>query len=67
MLLPLLAILLENNGVSSTVNGLHATGLYIGILVASPFLEGPLRKFGYKPMIIAGGFTVITSLFLFTI
>lgn len=65
MLLPLIAIILENRGVSSTINGLHATGLYIGILLASPFMEAPLRKYGYKPLIIAGGLTVIISLFLF--
>ena len=44
MLLPLLAIILEQNGVPSSVNGLHATGLYIGIILASPFMEKPLRK-----------------------
>lgn len=65
MLLPLIAIILENRGVSSTVNGLHATGLYLGVLLASPFMEAPLRKFGYKPLIITGGLIVIISLFLF--
>ncbi|GAA0450446.1 MFS transporter [Alkalibacillus silvisoli] len=67
MLLPLIAVLLEEQGVSSTINGLHATALYIGILIISPFLEPPLRKFGYKPVIIVGGILVFSSLFFFTI
>ncbi|WP_026693522.1 MFS transporter [Peribacillus kribbensis] len=65
MLLPLLAVIFEKHGVSSSINGLHATGLYIGILLASPFMEAPLRKLGYKKMIIIGGCTVFVSLFLF--
>ncbi|GEL78135.1 MFS transporter [Tenuibacillus multivorans] len=67
MLLPLIAVLLEQNGISSSVNGIHATALYIGILLISPFLEKPLRTFGYKPMILVGGALVFTSLFFFTI
>ncbi|ELK48903.1 MFS transporter [Bacillus sp. SB49] len=65
MLLPLLAIILEQNGISSSVNGLHATGLYIGILLASPFMEKPLRRIGFKPMIMIGGALVVVSLALF--
>lgn len=62
MLLPLISIILEQNGVSSSVNGLHATGLYLGVLIASPFMEKPLRKFGYKPMILIGGMLVFISM-----
>ena len=39
MLLPLLAIMLEQAGVSSALNGLNAAALYIGILLASPLLK----------------------------
>ncbi|WP_029425208.1 MFS transporter [Alkalibacillus haloalkaliphilus] len=67
MLLPLIAVLLEEQGVSSTINGLHATALYIGILIVSPFLEPPLRKYGYKPIILFGGVIVFSSLFFFTL
>lgn len=67
MLLPLLAILLEDMGVSSSMNGLHATGLYIGVLIASPFMEKPLHRFGYKPMIVTGGALVFISLLLFPV
>ena len=65
MLLPLIAVILENSGISSSLNGLNATALYIGILLVSPFMEQPLRKFGYKPVIIFGGLMVIVSLALF--
>lgn len=65
MLLPLLAIILEQNGVASSVNGLHATGLYIGVLIISPFLEKPMKKFGFKPIIVIGGMLVFISLALF--
>ncbi|WP_299088921.1 MFS transporter [uncultured Metabacillus sp.] len=65
MLLPLIAVIFENNGVSSALNGLNATALYIGILLVSPFMEYPLRKFGFKPIIILGGAIVAVSLGLF--
>lgn len=65
MLLPLIAIIFEQDGISSTMNGLNATALYIGILLASPFMEGPLRRFGYKPIILTGGLIVVLSLAFF--
>ncbi|MGM9955980.1 MAG: MFS transporter [Peribacillus sp.] len=65
MLLPIIAVIFENDGLSSSLNGLHAASLYIGILLISPFMEAPLRRFGYKPLILFGGLTVILSLALF--
>lgn len=65
MLLPLIAIIFEQDGISSTMNGLNATALYLGILLASPFMEAPLRKFGYKPIILSGGIIVAMSLAFF--
>lgn len=65
MLLPLIAVIFEKSGVSSSLNGLHATALYIGILLISPFMEQPLRKYGYKPVIILGGAMVMGALILF--
>jgi MFS family permease len=67
MLLPLLSILLEEAGVSSSMNGLNASALYIGILFASPFIEKPVRKYGYKPAIAVGLFLVIVSITLIPI
>ncbi|MGR5967737.1 MFS transporter, partial [Bacillus paranthracis] len=66
MLLPAIAMIFEQEGVSSSINGIHATALYIGILVISPFLEKPMQRFGMKPIIVIGGFLVIISLFFFT-
>ena len=65
MLLPLISVIFERDGVSSALNGLNATGLYIGTLLVSPFMEAPLRRFGYKPIIIVGGMLVFFSLLLF--
>ncbi|WP_307150131.1 MFS transporter [Robertmurraya andreesenii] len=67
MLMPLIAIIFEQDGLSSSINGLHATGIYIGILLISPFMEKPLQKFGFKPTIIFGGLIVIASLALFPV
>ncbi|KWW15539.1 MFS transporter [Peribacillus simplex] len=67
MLLPVIAIIFESDGISSSLNGFHAASLYIGILLISPFMEAPLRKYGYKPLIIFGGATVILSLALFPV
>src|SRR5690606_37072073 len=65
MLLPLIAVIFEQDGVSSALNGLSATGLYIGTLVIAPFMEPQLRRFGFKPIIIFGGGLVVLSLLLF--
>ncbi|MCT4475722.1 MFS transporter [Peribacillus frigoritolerans] len=67
MLLPIIAIIFENDGISSSLNGFHAASLYLGILLISPFMEAPLRKYGYKPLILFGGITVILSLALFPV
>ncbi|PLS05798.1 MFS transporter [Neobacillus cucumis] len=65
MLLPLIAVIFEKSGLSPSLNGLNATALYIGILLVAPFMEMPLRKYGYKPVIIWGGGLVVISLALF--
>lgn len=65
LLLPLISIIFERDGVSASLNGFTATGIYIGTLLISPFVEAPLRRWGYKPMIIFGGALVIASLLMF--
>lgn len=65
MLLPLIAVIFEQDGVSSTLNGLSATGLYIGIIIVAPFMEPQLRRFGFKPLILVGGAMVIMALLAF--
>lgn len=66
MLLPAIAMIFEQEGIRSSINGIHATALYIGILFVSPWLEKPMQRFGMKPIIVIGGFLVIISLFFFT-
>ncbi|WP_233448918.1 MFS transporter [Paenilisteria weihenstephanensis] len=65
LLLPLISIIFEEHGISSGLNGFHATGIYIGVLIVSPFIEAPLHRFGYKPIIIVGGGLVAVALLLF--
>ncbi|RXT05709.1 MFS transporter [Ammoniphilus sp. CFH 90114] len=59
--LPLLSIMIEKAGHSSILNGWNAAALYIGMFVASFFVEKPLRRFGYKPMILFGIIVVLIS------
>ncbi|GGB10716.1 MFS transporter [Macrococcus hajekii] len=65
MLLPLISFIFERDDVPSFINGLHATSLYIGVFLTSLFLEGLLRKWGFKPLIITGGAIVTLSFLLF--
>ncbi|TDM00712.1 MFS transporter [Macrococcus carouselicus] len=67
MLLPLISFIFERDHVPSIVNGMHATSLYIGVFLTSLFLEGLLRKWGFKPLIITGGLLVSLSFLLFPI
>lgn len=67
MLAPVIAIIFEQDGVSSSINGLHATAIYIGILLVSPFMERPLQRFGYKRIISVGALLVIAAFALFPV
>lgn len=65
MLLPLLSILLEDAGTSAALNGFNASALYIGVLLASPFIEKPMERYGYRPILITGLLVVGIPLLLF--
>ncbi len=67
MLLPLISILLEQAGTAPAMNGLNATALYIGVVIASPFIEKPTYTYGYKPVLISGLMLVTISMALFPI
>ncbi|EAC2627299.1 MFS transporter [Listeria monocytogenes] len=67
VLLPLIAIILEEKGISAGINGFHATGIYLGVLLISPFIEAPLHKYGYKPIILVGGGLVAIAILAFPI
>ncbi|RAI80082.1 MFS transporter [Macrococcoides goetzii] len=67
MLLPLIAIIFERDDVPSFINGLHASSLYIGVFLASLFLEGLLRKVGYKNLVVIGAIIIAISMSLFPV
>ena len=67
MLAPVIAIIFEQDGISSAINGLHATGIYIGVLLAYPFMEKPLQKLGYKKIISIGALIVIIAFAAFPV
>jgi MFS family permease len=67
LLLPLLAQILEERGVPSSINGLQSSLLYLGTLLASPFMAYPVKRWGYKPVIWFGTFLVAISYVLFPI
>src|SRR5690606_14127322 len=57
--------LLEQRGVSSSMNGLNAAALYFGILVITPFCSRLVRRWGYRDMILIGlGSTAVCTLLL---
>ncbi|MFT9486019.1 MAG: MFS transporter [Tepidibacillus sp.] len=65
LLLSLLSVILDRQGVRADFNGLSSAALYVGMLLASPFMEAPVRKFGYKPIILFGMSLLIGSMILF--
>ncbi|OYD07118.1 hypothetical protein CHM34_12020 [Paludifilum halophilum] len=67
MLLPLLATLLEDEGISSSLNGLNAASLYLGILAVTPLCGPMVRRFGYRRVMVAGLMVTIFSLFSFPV
>ncbi|NBD22670.1 MFS transporter [Paenibacillus sp. T1] len=65
LLLPLLAILLDQRGVSSDMNGINSMALYVGTFSMMFFIEKPIRRFGYKAGIISGIALAGTATLLF--
>ncbi|SDX22522.1 Predicted arabinose efflux permease, MFS family [Marininema mesophilum] len=67
LLLPLMATLLEKDGVSSSMNGLHATALYLGVLLSTPFCGALVRRYGYRTVIGFGMVLLAGGTFLFPV
>lgn len=65
MLLPVLSILLEQKGVSSSLNGLNAAALYLGSFAMTLIAERVLGAIGFKKLIAAGLSLVLVTLLLF--
>lgn len=65
MLFFLIVIIFEKDGFFFIINGLNVIGLYLGILFIFFFMEGLFCRYGYKLIIVVGGFLVIVFLVLF--
>ncbi|WP_246098418.1 MFS transporter [Saccharibacillus brassicae] len=65
MLLPLLSILLEEQGVSASVNGLNSAALYIGSFAMTLIAERLVGVVGFKKLLIGGLLMVMIALPLF--
>ncbi|MFD2673127.1 MFS transporter [Marinicrinis sediminis] len=65
LLLPMLSLILEQEGVSSGVNGLHAASLYVGVFLAMFVVERIVRTYGYKRSISLGFVIVLISCLIF--
>lgn len=67
LLLPVLSILLEQKGVSSSLNGLNAAALYVGSFAMTLVAERVLGAIGFKRLIAAGISLVLVTLLLFPV
>lgn len=67
LLLPLLSIFMEERGVPSSVNGLHAAALYIGAFGMSLIAEKVLGVTGFKKLLLGGLIVVLFMLPLFSV
>ncbi|PZD97422.1 MFS transporter [Paenibacillus sambharensis] len=65
LLLPLLSIWLEQRGISAQMNALNSAALYIGIFATMFFIERPVRRYGFHPVILTGIILVIAASILF--
>jgi MFS family permease len=65
LLLPVLSILLEQQGISSSLNGLNAASLYIGSFAMTLVAERALGAIGFKKLIASGVSLVLVCLILF--
>jgi len=64
-LLPLLTVLLEQDGVSAGMNGLNSTAMYLGTFATMFFIRRPVARFGYRPVIAAGLLLAAAASFAF--
>ncbi len=65
MLLPVLAIFLDQMGVSEMMNGLNAAALYIGSFAMMLVAEKVLGALGFKKLIVGGLVLVLMTLLIF--
>ncbi|MDU4696890.1 MAG: MFS transporter [Paenibacillus sp.] len=65
LLLPVLSIFMEERGISSSVNGLHAAALYVGSFAMSLVAEKLLSRTGFKRLLLGGVVLVMLALPVF--
>lgn len=65
LLLPVLSIFMEERGISSSVNGLHAASLYIGSFAMALVAERLLGLAGFKRLLFGGLVMVFVALPVF--
>ena len=65
LLIPLLTTMLEQRGVSSSINGLNAASMYVGMLLMAPFVGSVVRRIGYNGAILTGLSAIACCAFLF--
>ncbi|WP_166242947.1 MFS transporter [Paenibacillus turpanensis] len=66
LLLPLLSIWLEQRGVSPQMNALNSAALYLGVFGTMFFIERPVRRYGFQPVILVGIVLVIAATLSFS-
>ncbi|WNR42176.1 MFS transporter [Paenibacillus roseipurpureus] len=67
LLMPLLTILLDRSGVSPDANAVNAVAMYLGIFGTMFVIERPVRRYGYKPVILIGMGLIIVATVMFPI
>lgn len=60
--LPLLSLVIEARGISSTWNGLNSAMAGVSVIVVTPFITPLARRFGAVPLLIAAAFVSAISL-----
>lgn len=65
LLIPLLSTMLEQQGVSSSINGLNTAALYLGILLFAPISGALVPRWGYRSVIVTGLVMATVAFFLF--
>ncbi|MBY9082075.1 MFS transporter [Paenibacillus sp. HN-1] len=67
LLLPVISIILEQRGVSSSLNGINATALYIGSFAMTLIAERLLAAVGFKKLMVGGLVLVLVIFLLFPV
>ncbi|HEU4965606.1 MAG TPA: MFS transporter [Bacilli bacterium] len=65
LLVPLLALLLEQRGAGALFNGLSTTVFYLGFVLASPFIEASVRRYGTKRTLIGSAWLSLVATLAF--